>query len=145
MLVIMILYAALKFEKLMMRSNPDVSSFFERGVVSTRQKLNLSDAGMQFAFGVEGYLDKQPKDDPRFVKGILRLNGYRDGIGYERLLPYHKCTDEDWQVFAPPAEEAESLFRSYKEDPDRNLFCIDWDKFEEELAIWGVQEDTESF
>ena len=100
---------------------------------------------MQFAFGVEGFIDKQLKDDPRFVKGLLRLFGNRDGIGYERLLPYHKCTDEDWQVFAPPAEDSESMFKTYRDNPDRNLFCIDWDKLEDELEIWGVEDDTDRY
>ena len=57
-ILVTLLYAAVKFEKLMMRSNPNVSSFLERGMISTRQKLNIRDAGLQFAIGVEGYLDK---------------------------------------------------------------------------------------
>ena len=69
------------------------------------------------------------KDDPRFVKGFLRLFGNLDGRAYEKLLPYRKCTDADWELFAPPAEDALPLAHIYRTSPNRNLFCIDWDKF----------------
>lgn len=62
-----------------MRDNPNVSSFLERGVISTKEKLNMRSSGMQFAFGVEGFIDHELKDDPRFVKGIFRLRGNRNG------------------------------------------------------------------
>ena len=60
--------------------------------------------GVQFAFGVEGYLDGELKEDPRYVKGIARIRGQRNGVKYEKLLKYHKCTDSDWDSFAPPAQ-----------------------------------------
>ena len=52
---------------------------------------------MRFAFGIEGFLDKQPKDDPRYVKGFARFMGNKDGEGYEKLIPYHKCTKDDFE------------------------------------------------
>lgn len=141
MLTILMLYATLKFTKLLKRTNPNVSSFLERAAVSTQEQVNLTEVGMQFAFGVEGYIDKELKDDGRFVKAFARIRGNRDGETYEQMLPYHRCTKSDWDLFAPPTQDSEALFNTYRSSPDRNLFCMDW----EELAIWGVQDDLNSY
>lgn len=86
------LYAALKGGKLMNRDNPNVSSFLERGAITTREKVNINDVNMQFAFGVEGFIDKKMKDDIRYVKGLARIRGSLNGEAYEHILPYHRCT-----------------------------------------------------
>ena len=51
------------------------------------------------AFTVEGYLDRIAKTDPKYVKWFVRLVGTTDGEDFEKVLPYHKCTDEDWKDF----------------------------------------------
>ena len=33
----------------------------------------MHNAGKHFAFGVEGFFDKELKDDPRYVKMLVRL------------------------------------------------------------------------
>ena len=30
-------------------------------------------------------------------------------------------------------------------NPDRNLYCLDWEKYGEELEIWGVDFDVDSY
>ena len=37
--------------------------------------------------------------------------------------------------------EAAGLLELYKSSPTRNLYCLDWDKFGDELSIWGIEED----
>ena len=32
-----------------------------------------------------------------------------------------------------------------KESPNRHLFCIDWEKFGSEVAIWGTENDEISY
>ena len=69
--------------------------------------VNLKERNLRFAFGIEGYLDKQLKDDPRYVKWIVRLytkTGADDRR--ETLLPYHKCTVEDFDSFAEPRKDS---------------------------------------
>ena len=49
------------------------------------------------AFSVEGYLDSENKNDPSYVKWIVRIYGKANGKEYEKLLPYYKCTEEDYE------------------------------------------------
>ena len=142
---IALLYSTIKFVQLMSRANPLVSSFLKKGVFDVDNVLNLRDKGQRFAFGVEGFLDKELKEDPRYVKGFARMFGYVNNERYEKMIPYHKCTAEDFDEFAPPAPEAEGLLEDYKNNPNRNLYCMDWDKYSETLAIWGVTFDEVSY
>ena len=93
----------------MSRANPLVSSFLKKGVFDASNVLNLREKGQRFAFAVEGFLDKELKDDPRYVKGFARMYGFKNGDMYEKMIPHHKCTKEDFDEFAPPAPEAKNL------------------------------------
>ena len=59
--------------------------------------------------------------------------GSKNGEKYEKKIPYHKCTAEDYDKFAPPAADSENLIKIYKTNPNRNLYCVDWEKYAEEL------------
>ena len=48
------------------------------------------------AWSVEGVLDKKNKDDPKYVKWIVRLIGKENGTWYEKILPHYKCTEDDY-------------------------------------------------
>ena len=96
-LLILLFYGTNKFKQLLERSNPTISSFVERGALTKEDHLNLRDSGLRFAFGIEGWRDKELKDDPRYVKTIVRQVGQPDGgPRYEKLLPYHHCEVEDY-------------------------------------------------
>ena len=90
----------------MSRANPHLSSFLKQSVFKPDHILNYRDNNIRFAFAVEGYLDQELKDDSRFVKGIARLWGMKEGKAYEKIFPYRKCREEDLAEFAPPAPEA---------------------------------------
>ena len=62
--------------------------------------FNFEEQGVRFAFGVEGYLDKETKEDSRYVKGLARLFYKRNGIEGESIIPYHPCTKEELDEFA---------------------------------------------
>ena len=48
---------------------------------------------MRFAFGIEGFLDKELKNDERYVKWIVRTwTKVGEDEKVERLLPFHRCT-----------------------------------------------------
>ena len=54
------------------------------------------------AVAIEDYNSpKKLKDDPRYVKWMFRLYGKRNGEGFQRMIPHHKCTDEDYDQFFP--------------------------------------------
>ena len=63
--------------------------------------VNLNKINFRIAFTVEGYLDQKRKDDPRFVKYLIRVYGKKEGKAFERLVPYHECTVEDFNRFDP--------------------------------------------
>ena len=44
----------------------------ESDAINKYDKLNMKDAGLQLAFGIEGYKDNELKDDPNYVKMIVR-------------------------------------------------------------------------
>ena len=69
----MIVYSLTKLLQLMSRHNPQIASFEERGLLDSSLVFNFNDRDWRFAFTVEGFLDKQTKEDPRYVKGLARL------------------------------------------------------------------------
>ena len=48
------------------------------------------------AFTVEGYHSRERKDDPAYVKYLVRIFGRKNRVEYEKFIPYHLCEDEDW-------------------------------------------------
>ena len=61
----------------------------------------MNERDFRIAFSFEGYLDEVLKVDPRYVKWIFRIWGAKNNEKYERILPYHKCTPEDYAEFYP--------------------------------------------
>ena len=75
------------------------------------EKINLRDKGKNFAFGIEGFQDKELKDDPRYVKMLIRLLKVTDGVRSETIIPHRKCLTEDWDSFADPTPDSKTLFQ----------------------------------
>ena len=64
--------------------------------------LDLNARNFRVAFAFDGYLDEKLKADPRYVKWIFRVHyKNKNGEFAETLLPYHKCTEEDYAEFYP--------------------------------------------
>ena len=77
-----LMYSTMKFIDLMERKNPqlieqELSEYFE-----TSSVVNLNDINFRMAFTVEGFLDKERKDDPRYIKYMVVLRGREDGNNY---------------------------------------------------------------
>ena len=79
-LLILVFYGANKLTHMLERRNPTISSFTERDAVTKDDELSLKGTGLRFAFGVEGFLDKELKDDPAYVKWYVRKVNRIDGI-----------------------------------------------------------------
>ena len=71
------------------------------------------------------------KDDPRYVKILLRYHGVRDGTWYEKLIPHHVCTEADWALFEPVIDEYQGLYDKYQNEPKLYLNCIDWEQMDD--------------
>ena len=131
---ITVMYSALKMVHLTQKHNPNISELYELDYYDQEEKLNLSEIDFKLAFTIEGFLDELRKDDPRYVKYTVRTYGKRDGIKYEKIIPYHKCTEEDWALFAPPDKSSFDTIQLIKENPERGMFCFDYG---EDYQIYG--------
>ena len=89
-------YGAVKFSQLMSRHNPFISELTDRNFYDLNTKLDLNAINFKLAFSVEGYLDKESKNDPAYVKILTRLRGIKQGVDYQEIIPFHLCTEEDW-------------------------------------------------
>ena len=48
-------------------------------------------------------------DDPNFVKMTIRIVGMDSELNYyEKAIPHHKCTEEDYAGFYPILSEMEN-------------------------------------
>ena len=70
--------------------------YTEREDSSRDNPFNLNDRNFRIAFTFEQYTTKKLMNDPRYVRWIFRIAGTQDNVYNERILPYHKCTDEDY-------------------------------------------------
>ena len=99
---VMFMYGLVRLQQLRDRHNPLISESTEIQAFSSSDKLNLNEIGFHFAFSIENYLTREQKADPRFVKYIVQQVGKNDGKDFVKVLPFHKCTEEDWKKFPPP-------------------------------------------
>ena len=49
----------------------------------------------------------------------------KDGISFEKTIPHHKCTEEQYAEFYPVESNSETAHEYFKEIGSYN--CIDWD------------------
>ena len=108
--LIVILYGMTKFIQLTSRHNPNVSSWVEQGAVTSEIVFDFKKEGFNIAFGAEGYLDKEIKDDERYVKFFTRLVRHLDGEELETIIPNRRCRPEDLELFSPPIHSAKGMF-----------------------------------
>lgn len=104
--------------------------------------INLNEIDFRVAFTVEGYHSRDMKNDHRYVKYLVRIFGRHKGQEYERILQYHKCTDEDWVNFAPPSKTSADSWKEINSSPKRGFMCIDFEEGEN-LKIYGNERNDE--
>ena len=75
--------------------------YYEEQETSIDNQLNLNDRNFRIAFSFEEKKAKKLKNDPRYVRWIFRIKGFKGDKEYEKILPYHECTDEDYAEFYP--------------------------------------------
>ena len=110
--------------------------------------VNFKEQGLRFAFGIEGALDKALKNDHRYVKWVVRaLYKVSESQRAETLLPFHRCTEADFDAFYPPSVDSAPLFNAYKKNvgTHRGLYCFDWEATGDLLSIWGGSSNDELY
>ena len=78
-----------------------MSTYLKEDVHFENEVYNLNEADFRIAFAMEGFAERDLKIDSRYVKYIVRMYGKKNNVPYEHILPYHECTDEDYDQFYP--------------------------------------------
>ena len=138
--VIVLIYAASKTSHIQSVTGQTISMYETAQETSLENKLNLNDRNFRIAFSFEHFGTGKLVNDPRYVRWIFRISGTKDNKWFHHILPYHKCTEEDYAEFYPIRSGQESQLKDIQEDADRDFFCFDWDD-ENPLYIFG---DTEN-
>lgn len=121
-LTLALIYASLKAIDLAERKNPTIS---EGTVAEGITKMSFDKMGFRFAFTIEDSFSHDNKFDTRYNKVIARVIGNKGGVKFEKILPYHRCTEEDFAQFYPVTAEYARDVENMNNDPKRGLFCID--------------------
>ena len=96
-----LVYASIKLMFLIKRHNPQLSSYSRDSIYIDGETVILNEQNFRIAFAIEGFGDTAIKLDPRYVKYIFRMYGLKNNEPFERILPYHECTEEDYAQFYP--------------------------------------------
>ena len=139
--VVMLIYATIKAIQMYEHHNPQVSQYTEKTVFDFNEKLDLNEINFRLAFTVEGYHSREQKNDPRYVKYLVRIFGIHNGKEYERFIPFHNCTEEDWEQFPPVQKASADAISAIRSDPKRGMFCLDWDS--QDILIYGNERNDE--
>ena len=120
-----------------MRQNPIIATYPVDTKYDKENPLNLNEINFNFAFIFNGWdsseMIHREKGDPNFVKAIVRFYGFNKGAYFERDIPHHKCTEEEYAKFYPIVSSEEIYLKRWKK---QDLNCIDWN-FEDPYLIFG--------
>lgn len=138
--IVLLTYGALKFSQMLSKHNPFISEITERNFFDYETSLDLNEIKFKMAFSIEGYLDNEIRDDHRYVKYIVRTFGKRKDVKYQEMIPFHKCTEEDWHKFFKPANGVEDQISLIRNNPKRGMYCLD---DYENYLIYGNEKNSE--
>ena len=123
------------------KNNPNIGSFTKEDAFDFDDVLDLHDHDFKIAFAVEGFRSKDLKINPKFVKWVFRIYGKKEGKEYEQILPYHRCTDEDYDSFFPIQKNSKAALQQIRDGEDRDFLCIDWS--DADPRLYGHYKDAD--
>ena len=88
-------YATSTMIDLTMKKDVVITQSVESDFYSASNGLNLNQAKFRFAIAAGDFYN-EPRNDPRYIKWIARMDSWRDGVQTEIVLNTHTCTDEDY-------------------------------------------------
>ena len=118
-------YAILKAVHLLQRKNPTINQYPIPHHFDVSETVDLNKIGFKVAFSFRESKSHVLLNDPHYVKWIVRRTGMRSGTSFEETLPYHKCTEADFDGFDPPSKRSHEAIKEIREDPNKSLFCLD--------------------
>ena len=55
------------------KQNPTINQYLKASSYGPNDELDFQEFKFKFAVGVEGYLDREPRHDPRYIKWMARV------------------------------------------------------------------------
>ena len=118
------------------KKNPNITTYYED--IEIGEKHNMNEYNFRIAFTIEDWYFPKFKDSEEYVKWAFRIYGNKDNVAYERVIPYRRCTDKDYEEFYPIEKPKKQTLADIRSDPDRDFYCIDWDD-ENPFVIYGTE------
>lgn len=104
--------------------NPNITQATVSNFYDSRFHVNFTDINFRIAWAVENYTNNSiGKDDPYYVEWVAQLYRSIGGVESFTPLPFHKCTEADYDAFHPPSVSYVSKMKQAKKD--RNFYCLD--------------------
>ena len=132
-----LIYAVIKMIHMLGGVNPIINSLTIPAYYTAFDKIILDEINFKMAFTIEGFIERKMKNDPRYVKWIVRMFGQADGEEYEKIIPHHKCTYEEIAAFSTPDPKDAETVEKFMADPDRGFYCIDYT--DPDIYVWGEE------
>ena len=126
-LTVSLIYSVIKIVQMVNGDNPIISDLMLPSHYGPEDKLNLNEINFRLAFSIEGFVIRERKDDPRYVKWFVRLYGKKNETRFETHIPFHTCTDEDYDSFYPIIPRQVASLERIRASKKSKMVCIDWD------------------
>ena len=83
----------------------------------------FDDIGFKLAWAVEDHSTLEAKDDPNYVMMQALLRVQTNNVIKSVSLPFHKCTEDDWNEFYPPQASFVPSITSARQR--HTYYCLD--------------------
>lgn len=100
----MLAYSATRAQQLVFRKDSDIARVDIINGLNTNDTFKYQEVNFTIAFGVAGYFDAKPRDDPEYVQWEVNFENKIKNETWFEPASIHKCTEEDYAEFAPIVE-----------------------------------------
>jgi hypothetical protein len=101
---VLIAYAQQKFFHLVNRRNPNINQSLVLNEFDASDVIDLDQIGFKMAFGVIDYGTGEVISDSDYIYWRVYAEYRKDlALVEETFLTFHRCTEEDFDQFYPPA------------------------------------------
>ena len=139
--IIVLLYATIKFSHLVYKKNPIITQNEVVFDSNFETPVSLNSIGFKAAFAFEtAFYDEKLLESPEFVKNIVRQITVKDYVRTEKIIPFHKCTESDYDEFYPIVASQVGTLDARKNK--HGMWCLDWID-EDPFVIFGLQSDPD--
>ena len=130
------MFAIMKIQDLLMRKNPNITTFVDPNAFTQADTFNTGEEGFQIAVALNNY-GKDAVEQARYIKFVARKmiqNGDDWTVTY---YPLHPCTDEDFAKFHPSEMRSTDAIDRYRNEG--GMWCMDWQAAQIEVyGTWRV-------